>query len=117
MLTHMASSPPFPAQGGTFTVSNLGMFGSVSNFSAIINPPQACILAVGGPVKKAIVKNGTLRMICHWYREACLEREGVLRSRFIEGGLNGMVFVIRDERNAKGATRGVLEWYVPTYGS
>ena len=31
--------------GGTFTISNLGMFG-VSNFSAIINPPQACILAV-----------------------------------------------------------------------
>lgn len=46
-------------QGGTFTVSNLGMFGSVSNFSAIINPPQACILAVGGPVKKVVVKNGT----------------------------------------------------------
>jgi hypothetical protein len=33
-------------QGGTFTISNLGMFG-VKNFSAIINPPQACILAVG----------------------------------------------------------------------
>jgi pyruvate/2-oxoglutarate dehydrogenase complex dihydrolipoamide acyltransferase (E2) component len=45
-------------QGGTFTVSNLGMFGSVSNFSAIINPPQACILAVGGPIKKMVVKNG-----------------------------------------------------------
>lgn len=33
-------------QGGTISVSNLGMFG-VRNFSAIINPPQACILAVG----------------------------------------------------------------------
>ena len=36
---------PDELSGGTFTLSNLGMFG-VSNFSAIINPPQACILAV-----------------------------------------------------------------------
>ena len=34
-------------QGGSFTISNLGMFG-VKSFSAVINPPQACILAVGG---------------------------------------------------------------------
>lgn len=33
-------------QGGSFTISNLGMFG-ISEFSAVINPPQACILAVG----------------------------------------------------------------------
>jgi pyruvate dehydrogenase E2 component (dihydrolipoamide acetyltransferase) len=39
--------------GGTFTISNLGMFG-VSEFSAIINPPQSCILAVGGAEKKVI---------------------------------------------------------------
>ena len=38
---------PNEYQGGTFTISNLGMFG-VNNFSAIINPPQSCILAVGG---------------------------------------------------------------------
>lgn len=37
---------PHEYQGGTFTISNLGMFG-VNNFSAIINPPQSCILAVG----------------------------------------------------------------------
>uniref|UniRef100_A0A9L0SSS5 Acetyltransferase component of pyruvate dehydrogenase complex n=1 Tax=Equus caballus TaxID=9796 RepID=A0A9L0SSS5_HORSE len=37
---------PHEFQGGTFTISNLGMFG-IKNFSAIINPPQACILAVG----------------------------------------------------------------------
>ncbi|XP_074832819.1 dihydrolipoyllysine-residue acetyltransferase component of pyruvate dehydrogenase complex, mitochondrial [Carettochelys insculpta] len=37
---------PHEFQGGTFTVSNLGMYG-IKNFSAIINPPQACILAVG----------------------------------------------------------------------
>jgi len=34
-------------QGGSFTISNLGMFG-ISEFSAVINPPQACIMAVGG---------------------------------------------------------------------
>lgn len=39
--------------GGTFTISNLGMFG-VHNFSAIINPPQACILAVSGAEKKVV---------------------------------------------------------------
>ncbi|KAK6750276.1 hypothetical protein RB195_002329 [Necator americanus] len=39
---------PSEFQGGTFTVSNLGMFGSVEQFTAIINPPQAAILAVGG---------------------------------------------------------------------
>lgn len=33
-------------QGGTFTISNLGMF-DVSQFTAIINPPQSCILAIG----------------------------------------------------------------------
>lgn len=38
---------PEEFQGGTFTISNLGMFG-IKNFSAVINPPQSCILAVGG---------------------------------------------------------------------
>jgi len=40
--------------GETFTVSNLGMYG-VNNFSAIVNPPQACILAVGAAVKTVVV--------------------------------------------------------------
>ncbi|KDR24043.1 hypothetical protein L798_09378, partial [Zootermopsis nevadensis] len=44
---------PHEFQGGTFTISNLGMFG-VKNFSAIINPPQACILAVGTNEKRLI---------------------------------------------------------------
>lgn len=39
--------------GGTFSISNMGMFG-VSHFSAIINPPQACILAVGGSQKRVL---------------------------------------------------------------
>ena len=45
---------PEELSGGTFTVSNLGMYG-VNNFSAIINPPQACILAVSGAVKTVVV--------------------------------------------------------------
>uniref|UniRef100_A0A158PAC5 Acetyltransferase component of pyruvate dehydrogenase complex n=1 Tax=Angiostrongylus cantonensis TaxID=6313 RepID=A0A158PAC5_ANGCA len=45
---------PNEYQGGTFTVSNLGMFGSISDFTAIINPPQSCILAVGGAETKMI---------------------------------------------------------------
>lgn len=45
---------PDEISGGTFTISNLGMFG-VSNFSAIINPPQACILAVSAAEKRVIV--------------------------------------------------------------
>ncbi|CAL4063200.1 unnamed protein product, partial [Meganyctiphanes norvegica] len=49
---------PHEFQGGTFSVSNLGMFG-VKNFSAIINPPQSCILAVGGTEKRLIVDEST----------------------------------------------------------
>lgn len=45
--------------GGTFCVSNLGMMG-VSKFSAIINPPNAAILAVGTTVAKPVVKNGAV---------------------------------------------------------
>ncbi|GFN89440.1 acetyltransferase component of pyruvate dehydrogenase complex [Plakobranchus ocellatus] len=45
---------PQEFQGGTFTISNLGMFG-IKNFSAVINPPQACILAVGGAEQVVVV--------------------------------------------------------------
>lgn len=44
---------PEEYQGGTFTVSNLGMFG-IEEFSAVINPPQAAILAVGGGIRKVV---------------------------------------------------------------
>ena len=43
-------------QGNTFTISNLGMF-DIEDFTAIINPPDACILAVGSIAKKPAVKN------------------------------------------------------------
>lgn len=45
---------PEQYRGGSFTISNLGMAG-VSNFTAVINPPQAAILAVGGIIEKPIV--------------------------------------------------------------
>jgi pyruvate dehydrogenase E2 component (dihydrolipoamide acetyltransferase) len=50
---------PEEFQGGTFSVSNLGMFG-VREFAAIINPPQGCILAVGKGEQRAVVKDGAL---------------------------------------------------------
>jgi pyruvate dehydrogenase E2 component (dihydrolipoamide acetyltransferase) len=43
--------------GGTFSISNLGMFG-IEQFTAIINPPEAAIIAVGGASEKAVVRNG-----------------------------------------------------------
>jgi pyruvate dehydrogenase E2 component (dihydrolipoamide acetyltransferase) len=65
-----AVTPP-ELSGGTFTVSNLGMFG-VTEFSAVINPPQAAILAVGKMEPRAVVRDGeivarnivTLTLVC-----------------------------------------------------
>lgn len=50
---------PEEYQGGTFSVSNLGMYG-VRHFQAIINPPQGCILAVGAGEQRPVVKKGSL---------------------------------------------------------
>jgi pyruvate dehydrogenase E2 component (dihydrolipoamide acetyltransferase) len=50
---------PEEFSGGTFCVSNLGMMG-IGSFSAIINPPNAAILAVGTTVTKPVVKNGQI---------------------------------------------------------
>ncbi len=50
---------PEEFQGGGFSISNMGMFG-VTSFSAIINPPQAGILAVSAGQQRAVVKNGAL---------------------------------------------------------
>lgn len=48
---------PADWEGSTFTISNLGMFG-IDQFTAIINPPDSCILAVGGISQVPVVKNG-----------------------------------------------------------
>jgi pyruvate dehydrogenase E2 component (dihydrolipoamide acetyltransferase) len=50
---------PEEFQGGGFSISNMGMYG-VSEFAAIINPPQAAILAVAAGQQRAVVKNGSL---------------------------------------------------------
>jgi pyruvate dehydrogenase E2 component (dihydrolipoamide acetyltransferase) len=52
---------PDEYQGGSFSVSNLGMFG-VSEFSAIINPPQAAILAVGMTQQVPVVEDGAVKI-------------------------------------------------------
>ncbi len=50
---------PSDWEGNTFTISNLGMFG-IEEFTAIINPPDSCILAVGGISQVPVVKNGAV---------------------------------------------------------
>lgn len=52
---------PTEFQGGTFSISNLGMYG-IKEFGAIINPPQACILAVGAGIETPVVVNGTVEV-------------------------------------------------------
>jgi len=50
---------PADMEGNTFSISNLGMYG-IDEFTAIINPPDACILAVGGISQTPVVKNGVV---------------------------------------------------------
>jgi pyruvate dehydrogenase E2 component (dihydrolipoamide acetyltransferase) len=52
---------PSEWEGSTFTISNLGMFG-IDEFTAIINPPDACILAVGGIKETPVVRNGQIEV-------------------------------------------------------
>ena len=56
---HDKKLQPSDWEGSTFTISNLGMFG-IEEFTAIINPPDACILAVGGIKETPIVKDGQI---------------------------------------------------------
>ncbi len=52
---------PEEFQGGGFSISNLGMYG-INHFSAIINPPQGCILAIGAGGEKVVAKNGKMEI-------------------------------------------------------
>ena len=52
---------PEEFQGGGFSISNLGMYG-IKEFPAVINPPQACILAVGAGEQRPVVKGGELKI-------------------------------------------------------
>ena len=51
---------PSEWEGNTFTISNLGMY-SINNFSAIINPPQSSILAIGAGIEQPVVSNGKVK--------------------------------------------------------
>jgi pyruvate dehydrogenase E2 component (dihydrolipoamide acetyltransferase) len=53
---------PNEFEGNTFTISNLGMFG-IDEFTAIINPPDACILAVGAAKETVIAQNGEMKIV------------------------------------------------------
>lgn len=71
--------------GGTFTISNLGMFG-IEHFTAILNPPEAGILAVGGVQQLPVVENGQLAV--GWRMKATLTCDhrvidGALGARFL----------------------------------
>ena len=77
---------PQEYEGGGFSISNLGMYG-IKNFTAVINPPQSAILAVGAGEKRAVVKGDELvaatMMTCTM---SCDHRviDGALGARFLE---------------------------------
>ncbi len=76
---------PEEYQGGTFTLSNLGMFG-VREFTAIINQPQACILAVGAGEQRPVVIDGDLAIATMMSATlSCDHRvvDGVIGARFM----------------------------------
>lgn len=52
---------PEEYQGGSFTISNLGMYG-IKSFNAIINPPQSCIVAIGQGVRKPVVNGDKIEI-------------------------------------------------------
>jgi pyruvate dehydrogenase E2 component (dihydrolipoamide acetyltransferase) len=77
---------PSDWEGNTFTISNLGMFG-IDEFTAIINPPDACILAVGGIKEVPVLKDGQLRNTSVMkVTLSCDHRvvDGVTGSRFLQ---------------------------------
>ena len=77
---------PEEMQGNTFTISNLGMFG-IEEFTAIINPPDACIMAVGGIIEKPVVKEGNI-VVGHQMKVtlSCDHRvvDGAVGSQFLQ---------------------------------
>ena len=77
---------PQEMEGNTFTISNLGMFG-IDEFTAIINPPDACILAVGGIRQEPGVVNGEIKVVNKMkVTMSCDHRvvDGVSGSKFLQ---------------------------------
>ena len=77
-------TPP-ELSGGTFTVSNLGMYG-IDRFTAIINPPQAAILSVGTVAQRAVVRDGDGRRGTRWRDPRLRPPDPLRRTR---GGVPG----------------------------
>ena len=77
---------PEEYQGGTFSVSNLGMYG-IKEFSAIINPPQSMILAVGIAEQRPVVKDGALAVATMMSCTLSVDHrvvDGALGARFLQ---------------------------------
>ena len=77
---------PEEYQGGTFSVSNLGMYG-IKEFSAIINPPQAMILAVGAAEQRPVVRDGALAVATRMSCTLSVDHrvvDGALGARFLQ---------------------------------
>ena len=77
---------PEEYQGGTFSVSNLGMYG-IKEFSAIINPPQAMILAVGAAEQRPVVRDGALAVATQMSCTLSVDHrvvDGALGARFLQ---------------------------------
>ncbi len=77
---------PEDLSGGTFTISNLGMFG-IDVFSAIINPPQAAILAVGRVAQRPVVVEGTLQALPTLWLTLSVDHratDGATAARFLQ---------------------------------
>lgn len=77
---------PADYQGGTFTLSNLGMFG-IDNFTSIINPPQNGILSIGAGKKCPVVKNGELAIATVMTVTLAMDHrcvDGAIGARFIK---------------------------------
>jgi pyruvate dehydrogenase E2 component (dihydrolipoamide acetyltransferase) len=81
-------------QGGTFTISNLGMFG-ILHFRAVINPPESAILAVGSVVRKPVVVDDQDRvevrpMLSLTLSAAHRVIDGVVAARFLSELVTGL---------------------------
>lgn len=88
---------PDDIEGSTFTTSNLGMYG-VDNFIAIINPPEAAILAIGGAAQVPVVKDGQLAI--GWRMKATLAADhrvtdGAEAAKFMQALAKGLEEPVR----------------------
>lgn len=78
---------PDDLQGGTFTISNLGIVKQIDHFTAIINPPQAGILAIGAVKERPVVINGGLHVRTTAHLTVSADHrivDGLISARFIE---------------------------------